>query len=109
MVTTKTIIPPEIRQYFERKLLLLGTLEYYMMKLKWIIKLSEKKIRPQDIGKKRKFDALLKEFYEVYESKQNEETIYEAARKEKSKERPCIQNAGATMRFKRLDTQTVVA
>ncbi len=97
-------MPPKIRQYFNKHLLLWGTLEYYKMKLEPILERSKKKIREIDVGKRRRFNELLKEFFEVYESKQNEKADYDAALAKKGKERPRFSNEGSTIQFKRVES-----
>jgi len=103
MVKTIVLIPPKIKLYFSKYLLLWGTLECYKLKLDHILERAKKKIREIDVGKRRRFNELLKEFFEVYESKQNEQADYEAALKQKGKERPRFSTSGTTMQFKRVE------
>lgn len=67
---------------------------------KIIIPLSIKKLRTQDVGKKRDFDKLLKQFYEVYERKKIEKEKYETKIKNASK-RSGISSQGGTCQFRR--------
>lgn len=100
VITTITNLPPPIIQHFNRFLLdfLLGLL---MMVGEKIIPLSVKKIRPQDVGKRREFDLLHKEFTEVYERKKAEEAEYKSKVKKASEKVPRLPNSSGTMRFKR--------
>jgi hypothetical protein len=95
-------LPPILRERFNIYMLdpLLGMMKYIENE---VIPLSIKKIRPQDIGKRRKFDELLKEFREVYERKKTEEANYDAKVKEEIKKRPSFSNTGRTFIFKRME------
>ena len=100
IITTSACLPPLISFGFSTYLLdpLFG------MKVRveeTIIPLSLKKIRSQDVGKRKEFDKLLKEYQEVYGRKKNEEAEYKAKIKEAAEKRPRFPNAGSTMRFKR--------
>lgn len=99
-ITTTSILPPFCRYWYDSFLLdpLLG------LKIKMenkIIPLSIKKIRPQDVGKRREFDKLMEQYLEVYGRKKNEETEYKAKIEEATKKRPSFSNTGSTMRFER--------
>ena len=100
-VTTNVHLPPNIVQKYNPLLLM-----NYFQRVKWrvdnvILPLSSKKIRPEDVGKRREFDKLMKEFEEVYGRKEAEEADYKEKIKEKGK-RPCLPIAGATISFKRM-------
>lgn len=104
MITTISCTPPPIVQNLNRKLLM-SCLE----RINWdiqntLIPKANKKIRTQDIGKKRKFDNLLAEFKEVYERKKIEEAEYKTKIKEKIEKRSNFSNTGQTCIFKRMDT-----
>ncbi len=100
-IKTISIILPTINQNYNKNLLstpLPSRLDYYHHAREKIIELSKKKIRIQDIGKKRELEKLLKEFEEEYERKKIEKENYEREVKEsKEKMPPC----SATMCFKR--------
>lgn len=99
-VVTRTVIPPQIIQYFNRHLLdpLFGL---YCDVRDLILPRAKKKIRPQDVGKQREFDKLYAEFLEVYERKKAEEAEYKEKVSKAAQERPRLPNEGGTMRFKR--------
>ena len=104
MITTISTLPPQITQQFNRWLLdQLGAILHHVKTV--IIPLSNRKIRECDMGKRREFDKLLKEFYEVYESKQNEKTEYEAEIKEKTKKGSGFPVTGKTVRFKKIQRE----
>ena len=103
-ITTIVSFPPPILQYFD-PYLLLDYIERLLRRVQTIIiPKSAKKIRLQDVGKRRDFDKLLIEFHEVYERKTIEKAEYKAKIKEKAQKRPHIPNSGGVMRFKRMDT-----
>lgn len=98
-------LPPMIHQQFN-KYLLMDFLDRSKMQLEEkIMPLSKKKIRDIDIGRKREFEILLVKFKEVYERKKNEKTNYEAALKEKAKERSSFPTSGGVCRFRRMETK----
>lgn len=70
---------------------------------KHLCRLYRKKIRPQDVGKRKEFDKLMKEFYEVYGRKKIEEEEYKTAIKN-APERPRISSSGGVMCFKRFQS-----
>lgn len=91
-----------IKQQFNRHLLdpLYG---FYMDVIEKLVPFANRKIRPQDVGKRREFDKLLKEYKETYERKKIEKANYEAEIKEKIKKVPRIPSTGETVRFKRME------
>lgn len=98
MIQTITILPPQITTQFDEMLLdpLYGLWKRFEDKIKPLYR----KIRSQDVGKRKEFDKLTKEFEELYERKKIEKADYEAKIKN-AKKRPSIQNTGRTMRFTR--------
>lgn len=109
-IITVSHVTPKIIQSFSPFLIstpIFGTVEYYDTRLKKILKLAEKKIRKQDIGKKREFDKLVKEYKEVYERTK----IKEEELKEKNRNSPkesIMANTGKTCLFKRMETPVLV-
>jgi len=97
---TNVSITPPLRQKFSPYLLLdsLGRID---MNYKKIIQLASKKIRPQDVGKLKELEKLIKTYSELYERKKNERSDYETALKEKAKKRPSLPITGSIMRFRR--------
>lgn len=68
MINTVTNLPPQILQKFNR--FMLDPLYGIIMHIKEnIVPLADKKIRPQDIGRRKEFDRLLKQAEEIYERK----------------------------------------
>lgn len=103
MITT-TILPPPIKQFFDP--MLLDPLQGIKLTVEnKIISLAKKKIRPQDRGKKREFERLLKQFYETYERKKIEETQYKEKIKAASK-RPDFATASKTETFRKFQIET---
>lgn len=102
MITTASL-PPPILQSFNPYLLDNAIRRKKRILDDRILPLSLKKIRPQDVGKQREFQKLLKEFEEVYGRKTIEKAEYDAKVKEAAQKRPSIPNSGATMRFKRYE------
>lgn len=103
--TTIAQLPPPIKQYFNR-FLLMDILERKKWSLENVIHpLAKKKIRPQDVGKQREFNLLLLKYQEIYERKKIEKADYEAACKEKEKKVPHFPTSGGTMRFRRMATK----
>lgn len=96
---TTTNTPPRIEQRFNPDLLL-DPLGLIKRKLDKIIALSIKKIREKDVGKKREFEKLLKEFEEIYERKKIKKAEYDETVKNLAK-RSFIQNSGGTVYFRR--------
>lgn len=92
--------PPMVKQSFNPYLLdpLMGMFMHINNK---IIPLADKKLKIQDVGKKREMEKLIKEFKEVYERKKIEEEEYKAKIKN-AKKRSFIPNASETCTFKRL-------
>jgi hypothetical protein len=104
MSTTSGSLPAQLRQYFDPFMLFDG-----LQRCEWkvknkIIPNSHKKIRAQDVRKKREFDKLLKEFYEEYGRKKIEKDNYDAEIKEKIQKRPHLSNQGGIMRFKKMES-----
>lgn len=101
MMATVTILPPAILQSFSPLLLMdfLESLErVYLPK---ILSLAAKKIRPQDVGKKRTFDRLVQRTRCVLECKKAEKAQYEAAIEEEEKKRSRVPNSRHTCVFRR--------
>lgn len=99
---TITNLPPKILQSFSSLLLLYGTIKYYSYVFEHvIIPLSNKKIRFQDVGKKREFEELKKEFMDLYGSKEKEETDFDAETKKMVEERPHLSSTGIICKFRR--------
>lgn len=67
-----------------------------------LIRLANKKIRSQDVGKRKEFDRLLIEYRKVYERKKIEEAEYKEAFEKAKKKRPCIPNTSKTAIFRRI-------
>lgn len=102
MITTVVNLPPLIIQHYN-EYFLRDLPDRLMLRVEEQIKiLAVKKIRAQDIGKKRDFDNLLKQFYEVYERKKIEKAIYDAEIKEKREKVPRISATEGTMHFRRI-------
>ena len=105
MMETNVNICPIIKQMFDPDLLLdfLGrSLKRLNTK---IFPLSEKKIRPQDIGKRRDFDRMKIEFEELYVRKKAAQEKYDKESKELSEKRPRLSAKGGTCMFKRMGTR----
>ncbi|HEX4374902.1 MAG TPA: hypothetical protein VHZ50_16475 [Puia sp.] len=100
--TTISLPPPLITKYFDPYLLdrLLGM---YKKVQNRIIPLSKKKIRDQDVGKKKEFMSFLEKFYEEYERKKIEEAEYKEKIKN-YKKRSSLPNTAETFRFKRFQS-----
>ena len=101
----KSTSPPEIKQSLDKYLLdpLYGI---YIQIKENLITLADKKIRKQDVGRRKVFDRLLKEYEEIYVRKKAEEADYNSKVKEAIEKMPCFPNVTKTMRFKRLETLT---
>lgn len=100
MITTSNF-PPQIKQSFD-KFLLMTTLE----RTHWnycnkIVPLAVKKLINCP-GRQREFDKLMDEWEKIYGIKKNEEAHYEAKRQEKIKKRSSISTSEGTMQFKRI-------
>lgn len=67
---------------------------------KKILPLYNKKVRPQNVGKKKEFQYLSLKFLEQYERKTKEEDEYQEKVKAARKERPSLY-VGKTCRFSR--------
>lgn len=105
MLTTINNLPPQIKQYFSPNLLM-SYLERMMNDvLTEILPQAKKKFRPQDIGRRREFNILLSEFYQLYERKKAEEKAFKDEIKAKIKDRPHISDSGGTITFKRIPTK----
>jgi hypothetical protein len=98
MIQTITILPSQIRTRFDEMLLdpLYGLWKRFEDKIKPL----RRKIRFQDVGKRRDFDKLTREFEDLYERKKIEEEEYKAKIKN-AKKRPDIPVTGSTARFTR--------
>jgi hypothetical protein len=99
-MTITTQLPPPILQFFDPFLLdpFYGMLRRVQ---DIIIPLAKKKIRPQDVGKRKEFELLKIKFMETYERKKVEEEEYKTEIKNSAK-RPTIPLTGGTVRFRRL-------
>jgi hypothetical protein len=99
-VTTYAALPPPIQQFFDPFLLdpLYGMLRRVQ---DIIIPLAKKKIRHQDVGKRKEFDLLKIKFMEAYERKKIEEEEYKTKIKNTQK-RPSIYASEETCRFRRM-------
>lgn len=71
---------------------------------KHIIPLSHKKIRAQDVGKRKQFDKLCTLYLEEYGRKTIERERYKKEIEEAVQKRPRLSSAGGTMRFSRMDS-----
>lgn len=101
---TTTILPPPIKQFFDP--MLLDPLQGIKLTVEnKIINLAKKKIRPQDVGKKREFERLLKQFYETYERKKIEETQYKEKIK-KADKRSSLPAASKARPFTKFQNET---
>ena len=108
MIVTTTNVPPAIQQYFNR--FLLDFLYGLLYKLEnEILPRSLKKIRPQDTGKRKLFNLLYKEFYEVYERKKIEEAEYKEKVSKAAQKVPRIPTTGGIARFKRFQPEATVS
>lgn len=104
MTITTTTLPPKINTYFDPDLLM-DYLQRMEKRVKnKIITLANKKIRVQDIGKKKEFIKLSIEFEEVYGRKNDEKEKFKKEIKEKIENMPNISNSSSTFRFKRMET-----
>ncbi len=102
MITNITSFPPPIQQSFSTDLLLDFWEKVVKRVYTKIIPLSNRKIRAQDTGKRKQFDAVLKEFIKEHERKKIEKVEYETKTKEAIEKRPRIPNTGGTFRFSRI-------
>ena len=103
MVTTVVNLPPPILGYFNSDLLMDFLARSYKRFSQDICRLQHKKIRPQDVGKRKEFDKLAKLYLEEYERKKIEKEKWEAETRELAKKRPRFPNASSTCRFTRMD------
>ena len=93
----KTIVPT--KQYFNKDMLKTFLERHWDIFVKIRIK-AQKKLRPCDVGRKKKFKKLEERFKEIHERKTAEEADYKTKIiKEGKKGLPC--HAGKTMRFHR--------
>jgi hypothetical protein len=92
MITTVSMLPPAILQSFLQDLLLTCIERNKLYVEKKIARLQRRKIRPQDTGKKKEFQRLIKEYYKVYERKKAKEEKYKAKIKDSTK-MPSIPNS----------------
>lgn len=100
--TTKRITPPSIKQYFS-PLLLLSRLQIEYNRFVLLQEKAKKKIRPQDIGKKRDWDLLLTQYQQIYNEKSKEEAEFNSKKKEELKKRPYLPNTGVIATFERFE------
>lgn len=82
---------PQIAQRYN-PLLLYTALERMHHDYKRITLRSHKKIRPQDVGKRREFQYNVLLFMDIYERKVKEEAEYQETVKASRKERSCLPN-----------------
>jgi len=104
MIKTMSNLPPKLIQCFDSELLLDFLERSYKRFTGKICRLQRKKIRPQDIGKRKEFDKLAKMYLEEYERKKIEKENYETETKELAKKVSHISTTGSTMRYKRMDS-----
>ena len=101
-IYTSCIAPPPISQIFDGRILM-NTLQRILHKVETKIKpLAKKKLKEDHIGRKRQFIILLMKFNEAYERKKIEEADYQAAIKEKIKERSTISASSGTCMFRQI-------
>lgn len=100
--TTKINISPLILGYFNSDMLLDFLARSYKRFSQNVCRLQRKKIRPQDVGKRKEFDHLAKLYCEEYERKKIEKEKWETETKELAKKRSSFSNASSTCRFKRM-------
>lgn len=101
MITIISILPPPIKQTFNR-FLLMTTLE----RMRWIyrnkiIVLAIKKLQNCP-GRQREFDKLMDEWEKTYGIKEAEEVNYKAEVQEKIKKRSCVPTSSGTVLFKKI-------
>ena len=65
---------------------------------------ANQKIRPQDVGKRKEFEKLTKDFIEIYECKKDEKAQYDEKVKNATK-RSSLPFTGSVARFKRFQPQ----
>lgn len=102
---SELILPPPIEQYFDPCLLMT-----FLERLKWkvekkVLLKAKKKIREIDTGKRKRFEMMLKEFWESYERKTNEEKIYKAEIEKSKEKRPYLSPTGGTCVFRRVHAE----
>jgi len=98
--TTISIVAPKILSSFSPDLLI-SILDRNKKNVETkILKLQRIKIRTQDLGKRKEFDKLIKEYYEEYERKKTEEKNYETKIKD-AHERSRLSTSSSTVQFKR--------
>jgi len=105
-MTTSFVQPPNINLSFNQNLLKFGCfdkLQNLDYELSEIIKLANKKIRNQDVGKKREIERLLITHRGYHERAKIKKEIYEKAI-ENAKKMSRLSNAGPFMRFKRFQS-----
>lgn len=103
-IETIAHLPPLLIQEFDRDLLM-NFLQRSYKRIMKLSKLSLKKIRPQDIGKRRDFEKLSKLYLEEYERKKIEEEKYQEETRKLAEKVPRISNSGGTRRFTRMDAR----
>ena len=104
MSITVSVLPPQIKQTFNKNLLMT-----YIERIKYdletkIIPLSNKKIRPQDVGKRKQFESLKNKFMDTYERKKIAQLEYDAEKKKKAEEMPSFSTTETTRIFRHMDT-----
>jgi len=94
-------LPPMIMQSFSCDLLMESWERIYERKYPKIKQIADKKIRKQDVGKRREFEKLEKQLAEAYERKKIEKVQHDKEVKEAIQKRPYLPNAGSTCKFTR--------
>ena len=102
-ITVNTVIPPAVIESLD--IMLLDPLLGMYRRFEKLVVRAEKKIRAQDVGKRRDFDKMSRQFEEVYERKKAEEAEYKKSVKEASQKRPCLSATGSTLKFKRFQRE----
>lgn len=104
-ITTTCNLGPLIYQSFD-PYLLMSFLEISFKDLhERVIPRALKKIRSQDIGKRKQFEILYQKYMETYERKKIEEAEYDKKIKEALQKRPNIPNSGQTCSFRRMEAK----
>lgn len=101
MIITKWVTAPPIETHFSPYLLdpLLG---FLLEVQRTIMPKAKKKIRPQDVKKRRMFDQLHQLFMEMYERKKDEEALYKEKIREAMEKMPGLPLKGKTCTFSRI-------
>lgn len=103
----RTIIPPQILQYYNSALLSTPyrvTPETFKSRLPKIVLKACMKYNLKCPGKKKEFNKLLSEFLEVYERKKIEDEEYQAKKQDQEK-RSSLSATGNTIIFKRMEAR----